>query len=377
MRILIINAGSSSIKFNIFDMKSGEMCFKFTLERINSMDEAQQKIPEILKEAQQDQFDAIGHRVGHGGEKFKNPSIIDEEVIKDIEACIDLAPLHNPPCLQGINMARKLWNLPQVAVFDTSFHQTMPLRATTYAVPEAWRDGGFKRYGFHGTSHHYIMEKISAELQIATSELKIISCHLGNGSSVCAIKHGKSIDTSMGLTPLEGLVMGTRCGDVDPGLFNYISRTFNLSTAEIEKALYRESGLLAISGISSDLRDIEQQAILGNKKAQLAIEIYAYKVKKYIGSYAAAMGGLDVLAFTGGVGENSSVMRDNICNELEFLGINLDKDYNKQAKLSEDEVLSLHQPLSKVKILITRAHEQWMIAKETYKLIKNHRKSFL
>ena len=265
MRILVINLGSSSLKFSVFDMSSNALCFQSELERVSSIDLALAQMPAILKGQK---FQAIAHRIAHGGEKFQNSCLITDDVIADIEACIPLAPLHNPPILSAIKFASKTWGLPQVAVFDTAFHQTMPLRATTYAVPQEWRDAGFKRYGFHGISHRYIMGRTAQELGIAESELRIISCHLGSGASVCAIAYGQSIDTSMGMTPLEGLVMGSRSGDVDPGMFSYIHSTLGLSFADIEHALYCDSGLLALSEISDDMRDIEKSY---NAKARLLI----------------------------------------------------------------------------------------------------------
>lgn len=370
MRILVINAGSSSVKFSVFDMDSGEQCFQSETERAASIEEALATIPATLEKAGQHQFDAIGQRVGHGGEKFEDACLIDKMVIEDIEACIPLAPLHNPPALAGIKVAGTSWpGVPQVAVFDTAFHQTIPDYATTYAVPESWRKAGVRRYGFHGTSHKYIMERVALELKKPATDLRIISCHLGNGASICAIEHGISVDTSMGMTPLEGLVMGTRCGDVDPGIFVYLKHTLGLTVEQVESALYKESGLAALSGFGNDLRDIEKQAVAGNAKAKLALEVYAYRVKKYIGAYAAAMGGVDVLSFTGGVGENSADMRKRICTGLEFLGLHVDETRNTQIKLTGFEAPQLQQLGSQVKVLVTKTREQWMIAKDTHRLL--------
>lgn len=368
MRILVLNAGSSSVKFSVFDMGRDELCFESDIERAASVEEALEQIPAALEHAGQHQFDAVGHRVAHGGEKFKDACIIDEAVIADIEACVKLAPLHNPPALAGITMARNRWNVPQVAVFDTAFHQTMSSQATTYALPEAWRKAGIRRYGFHGTSHHYIMQRVSEELKTPADKLRIISCHLGNGASVCAIAGGKSVDTSMGMTALEGLVMGTRSGDVDPGIFNYLKQTLGLSVEQIEHALYHDSGLAALSGIGNDLRDIEQQAAQGNAKAELALSVYAYRVRKYIGAYAAAMGGVEAIAFTGGIGEHSAEMRARISTGLEFLGLRFDAGKNAAVKLVNFEAPQLQAPESKVKLLVTRTREQWMIARDTARL---------
>jgi acetate kinase len=370
MRVLVLNTGSSSVKFSVFDMASDEQCFESEIERVTHIDDALANIPAALEKAGQHTFNAVGHRVAHGGAKFKNACLIDKTVIVDIEACVPLAPMHNPPILAGIKMAMKTWKVPQIAVFDTAFHQTMPAHSYTYAVPEAWRQTGLRRYGFHGTSHQYIMERVAEELKTPASDLRIISCHLGNGASLCAIERGKSVDTSMGMTALEGLVMGTRSGDVDPGIFNYLNQTLGLTVAQIEDALYHDSGLKALSGLDNDMRDIEKQATAGNAKAQLALEVYAYRVKKYIGAYAAAMHGVDAIAFTGGIGENSASMRERICTGFEFLGLHFDAKRNAQVKLTGFEAPHLQQSNSQVKALVTKAREQWMIARETNKLLK-------
>lgn len=369
MRILVINAGSSSVKFSVFDTASGEQCFKSEIERVRSIQDALEAIPPALAKAQQNVIDAIGHRVAHGGSVFENATLITAEVIADIEACVPLAPLHNPPALAGIAMTRRIWpDVPQVAVFDTAFHQTIPEFAFTYAVPEEWRKAGLRRYGFHGTSHRYIMERIAEELKTHAKDLRIISCHLGNGASVCAIKNGCSIDTSMGMTPLEGLVMGTRSGDVDPGVFTYLHREFQLSVEQIEDSLYHKSGLAALSGLGNDMRDIEKKASAGDNQARLAIEVYTYRVRKYIGAYAAAMNGIDVIAFTGGIGENSALIRKAVCNGFEFLGLSFDDDKNTKVKLVGYEAPQIQHTTSKVKVLVTQTREQWMIAKEVLRI---------
>jgi acetate kinase len=370
MQVLVLNAGSSSVKFSVFDMDRGEPCFESEIERVTDIENALEKIPAALESAGHHTFDAVGHRVAHGGAKFKDACLIDKAVIADIEACVPLAPLHNPPILAGIKMALGTWNVPQVAVFDTAFHQTMPARSFTYAVPETWREKGLRRYGFHGTSHQYIMERVAEELNIMASELRIISCHLGNGASVCAIECGKSVDTSMGMTALEGLVMGTRSGDVDPGIFNYLHQTLGLSVAQIEEALYHDSGLKALSGLGNDMRDIEKLAVSGNAKAQLALAVYAYRVKKYIGAYAAAMSGVDVIAFTGGIGENAALMRERICTGFEFLGLNFDVKRNAHIELTGFEAPQLQLADSRVKLFVIKAREQWMIARATHRLLK-------
>jgi acetate kinase len=366
MQILTINAGSSSVKFSIFDMDAGTQLFKSEIERVESVEKAMRSIPVLLKEKGFTKFDAIGHRVAHGGIKFRDAYVIDAAVLKDIEDCVPLAPLHNPPALDGIKVATEVWpGVPQVAVFDTAFHQTIPERAFTYAVPKEWRDKGLRRFGFHGTSHKYVMLRVAEELKTPAAELRIISCHLGNGASVCAIEYGASVDTSMGMTALEGLVMGTRSGDVDPGIFAYLHRTLGLSVEEIESALYNHSGLAALSGIGNDMRDIEKRAAEGDKNAQLAIQVYAYRVRKYIGAYAAAMGGVDVLTFTGGIGENSASMRRRICEHFGYLGLAFDDDKNTAVKLAGPEAPQLQQSHSRVRVMVTQTREQWMIAQET------------
>lgn len=368
--VLTINAGSSSIKFSVFDTSANMQLFHSEIERIASVEEAMHRIPKLLESEGVQSVDAIGHRVAHGGAKLRDPQIINSEVIKDIEDCVPLAPLHNPPALAGIKVATEAWpSVPQVAVFDTSFHQTIPERAFTYAVPEEWRKTGLRRYGFHGTSHKYVMMRVAEELKTPVTELRIISCHLGNGASVCAIERGASIDTSMGMTSLEGLVMGTRSGDVDPGIFAYLNRTLGLSVEQIESALYKESGLVALSGLGNDMRDIQEQAAEGNKKAQLAIQVYAYRVRKYIGAYASTMGGVDVITFTGGIGENSASMRKRICERLDYLGLDFDDDKNVNVKLTNSEAPQIQQENSRVRVIVTQTREQWMIAQETAQIL--------
>ncbi len=368
--ILTINAGSSSVKFGVYDTSANTRLFHSQADRVASVGEALQGIVATMAAKGITQVDAVGHRVAHGGARFRDARIIDAEVLKGIEDCVPLAPLHNPPALAGIEAASDTWpGVPQVAVFDTAFHQTIPARATTYAVPEVWREAGLRRYGFHGTSHKYVMLRVAEELETPAAGLRIISCHLGNGASVCAIERGASVDTSMGMTAIEGLVMGTRSGDVDPGIFAYLSRTLGLSVEQIEDALYRESGLAALSGLGNDMRDIERQAAEGNKKAQLAIQVYAYRVRKYIGAYAAVMGGVDVIAFTGGIGENSASMRKRICERLDYLGLDFDDDKNMNVKLTDSEAPQIQQDHSRVRVIVTQTREQWMIAQEAARII--------
>lgn len=395
MKILVFNAGSSSLKFGVFDMsiqdsrafkgefegfKNGTCTLHYRIggeqgeernrsEALDTVEDAITRVPKILHEFGFSEFDAVGHRVAHGGERFHDATLIDDEVLKHIEGYTPLAPLHNPANLKAITISRELWpELPQVAVFDTAFHHTIPDRATTYAVPKEWRDKGLRRYGFHGTSHKYVGLRVARELGKPVTDLQIISCHLGNGASVCAINRGFSIDTSMGMTPLEGLVMGTRSGDVDPGMFTYLARELGLTVEEIESQLYANSGLKALAG-SHDLREVEQKAAEGDVDAQLAINVYAYRVRKYIGAYAAAMGGVDVIAFTGGIGESSASMRRRVCDKFEFLGLHLDDDKNQVVKLKGFEAPQVQSFDSRITVIVTQTCEQLMIAQEVKYLL--------
>ena len=391
MRILVINAGSSSVKFGVIDTEAEDQrIFKGEFERfregsctlryrcggqheqtqqrtesLDSVEDALAYIPSILKEMGYEQCDAVGHRVPHGGEHFKDATVIDDAVLQRIERFTPLAPLHNPLSIKGIEIARNLWpDVPHIGVFDTAFHQTIPQRACSYAVPKEWRDKGLRRYGFHGTSHKYVGLRVAKELRADIKDLQIISCHLGNGASVCAINRGFSVDTSMGMTPLEGLVMGSRSGDVDPGLFSFLQRELGLGIDEIEERLYRDSGLKALSGVGNDMREIEKRAAEGDADAQLAINVYAYRVRKYIGAYAAAMGGVDVIAFTGGIGQNSASMRRRVCDKFEFLGLYLDEEKNEAVNLQGYEAPQVQQFHSRIKVVVTQTCEQYMIAQE-------------
>ncbi len=369
MQFLVINAGSSSVKFSVFE--EGEQIFKSSLDKLEDIAAAIEQIPDILAKNGFAHPQAVAHRVAHGGDVFKDACLIDDVVLSSIEANIPLAPLHNPPNLAGIRIAQQYWpDVPQVAVFDTAFHQTMPPYATTYAVPKEWRDMGLQRYGFHGTSHKYVMHRVAQEMGASPSDLRIISCHLGNGASVCAIDRGVSVDTSMGMTALEGLVMGTRSGDVDPGLFAFLEREAGLSSRQVEDILYHDSGLKALSGIGNDMSDIEKKAAEGDASSQLAIQIYAYRVRKYIGAYANVMGGFDVLAFTGGIGEGSASMRARICQRMDYLGLYFDEDKNRKIKLDAFEAPELQQAHSRIRVMVTQTREQWMIAQETIRVLK-------
>lgn len=388
MKILVLNCGSSSLKVGVFEIaENATEIFKATYEKFeagccsykitkNGATETGQgpfgtiaaalvALPQILDGHGVAQLQAVGHRIVHGGEKFRTTAVLDEATIAAIEALTALAPLHNPANLLAVRIAKQVWpSLPQVAVFDTAFHSTNPARATTYAVPRAWRDAGLRRFGFHGTSHKYVAVRAAKEIGAPLRDLQIISVHLGNGASVCAINRGESIDTSMGMTPLEGLMMGTRSGDVDPGLFGFLSRQLGLSIAEVEKALYSESGLMGLTG-SSDMREVEDRASKGDADAQFAIELFAYRARKYIGAYAAAMGGLDAVVFTGGIGENSPSMRRRICDGLEFMGLRLDHDRNQCVELAAHAAPQIQAYGARVRVIVTETAEQLMIARET------------
>jgi acetate kinase len=394
--ILVLNAGSSSLKFGVFhqngDMREifkgayerfrdGQCDFRFHMQDrdesgttdCGDLQGALEQVPGVLARFGHSRFAAIGHRVAHGAALFPGPAILNDATVAAIGALTPLAPLHNPPSLEAIQLCRQLWpDVPQVAVFDTSFHLTNPAFATTYAVPEAWRQAGLRRYGFHGTSHKYVAHRAAEEIGRPLSDLQLVSIHLGNGASVCAVNRGRSMDSSMGMTPLEGLVMGTRSGDVDPGAFGFLARQFGLSVPDIESALYRDSGLKGLAG-SSDMRDLEEMAANGNTSAQLAIEIYAYRARKYLGAYAAAMGGLDAIVFTGGIGENSPSMRRRICDGLDFMGVQLDHDRNQSLNLSHHAAPQIQAYGSRVRIFVTETAEQLMIARETAAVLAESR----
>jgi len=387
MRVLVFNAGSSSLKFGVFDTLAGDrQLFKGSFERFRDggctyaftndgksdagaaphgdIAAAIAAVPSVLTAQGIDGLEAVGHRIVHGGPHHGAATPLDDDMLEDLRALTPLAPLHNPANLAAVDLARRIWpDLPQVAVFDTAFHLTAPARATTYAVPRAWRDAGLRRYGFHGTSHKYVAGRAAQEIGQPLRDLQIISVHMGNGASVCAINRGESMDTSMGMTPLEGLVMGTRSGDVDPGAFGYLHRELGLGIEQIEAALYNDSGLMGLAG-SADMRDVEERAAAGDADAQLAIKIYAYRVRKYVGAYAAAMGGVDALVFTGGIGENSSSMRRRVCDGLEFMGLRLDHDRNQAVVLDARAAPQIQAYGSRVRVIVTETAEQLMIARE-------------
>ncbi len=397
MIVFVLNCGSSSLKYQLIDMKNENVMAKGLIERIgmdgsvlkhtpanaNTID-ISTEIPDhkvaiklvietlldenhgVIKKLSE--INAVGHRVVHGGERFTDSMLITTEVIKGIEACCEIAPLHNPPNLHGIEACMELLpEVPQVAVFDTAFHQTMPKTAFLYGLPyEMYVKYGLRRYGFHGTSHRYVAQKAAEMMGEHMSDLRIITCHLGNGASLTAIKYGRSVDTSMGYTPLEGLIMGTRSGEIDPAIIPFLMEKENMDAQQIDNFLNRRSGILGISGLSSDFRDLEAAANNGDERSQLAIDVFAYKVKKYIGGYVAAMGGVDAIVFTAGLGENSPFMREKICSGLEYLGTRIDPELNKiRGKARE---ISIKR--AKTKIFVVPTNEELVIARDTKRICR-------
>jgi len=314
------------------------------------------------------EINAVGHRMVHGGERFQESSLITEETINDFKACIPLAPLHNPANLKGVFALQHLLpEVPQVAVFDTAFHQTMPPRAYMYAIPYSlYKKYGIRRYGFHGTSHYYVAHRACQILGVPIHSLRIVTCHLGNGSSMAAIKDGKSIDTSMGLTPVEGLIMGTRSGDMDLGVFTFVMEKEELNIHVANTLVNKHSGMLGITGVSSDMREIEKAAEAGNERAMLGLEMFRYRIKKYIGAYAAALGGLDLLIFTGGIGENDPVTRESCCSGMEYMGLEFDQE--KNAGIRGKEML-LSKPQSRVQVMTIPTNEELVIAEHTFRIV--------
>lgn len=399
MKILVINAGSSSLKFQLYSMENERVLAKGKVERIG-MDSAIasfepdgkpeiREVSEILEHTTAirkvldmlvhkqygvlgsiHEIDAVGHRVVHGGESFSGSVVVDEDVKREIKRLFDLAPLHNPAHMLGIHAVEaNMPEVPQVVVFDTAFHQTMPPQSYLYPIPMVlYRKHKIRRYGFHGTSHAYVSERAAMLLQKPLQELKLVSCHIGNGASCTAVMNGKSYDTSMGMTPLEGLMMGTRSGDIDPAIVPYAMGKEDLTLGEVNSMLNKHSGLMAISGISSDMREILESMEAGDKNAALAFEMYEYRLRKYIGAYAAAMNGLDAIVFTAGVGENSPTLRKAICTNLTFLGVELDEQANA-ARSSEDRRISTER--SPVQVLVIPTNEELVIARDTHRLILN------
>jgi len=401
MKILVLNCGSSSIKYQLFSMTDRVVIAKGGVEKLGMKGS-------FLKHVRQDgqvvvfegeildhkigveyilgiltsekhgclksleELDAVGHRVVHGGELFNSSVLLTDDVLAEVTKCIDIAPLHNPPNLKGIKAMEELIpGIPQVGVFDTAFHQTMEPKAYMYGIPyPLYKKYGIRRYGFHGTSHRYVSKRACELLGVDYNTQKIISCHLGNGASVAAIKNGKSIDTSMGFTPVEGLVMGTRSGDLDVGVVLYIMEKEEIGIKSANTLFNKHAGMLGVTGISSDMREIEMARDKGDERAALALEMYDYKVKKYIGSYIAAMGGLDILIMTGGIGENADTTREGVLSDLEFLGISLDHQKNKGFR--KEGVIST--PESKVKVIVVPTDEELMIALDTEQIVTSQNK---
>jgi acetate kinase len=397
MKIIVLNCGSSSIKYQLFEMPSAEVVAKGLVDKIglkgasikhNMANGDVLKLEgEILDHQAGIEFvlgilthkeygcvkdlneiGAVGHRVVHAGEKYNTSVAITKEVIEALVECIDLAPLHNPPNLEGIYAITKLLpEVPQVAVFDTAYHQTMTERAYLYGIPYSlYEKYKVRRYGFHGSSHRFVAQRAAEILGKKIEDLKIISCHLGNGASMCAIKNGKSTDTSMGMTPVEGLVMGTRSGDIDAGALLFIADKEEISIPYTSTLINKHSGMLGLSGVSSDMRDIETAAGEGNHRAKVSLDIYQYRIKKYLGSYAAAMGGVDVVIFTGGVGENDWVTRAEVCKGLEFMGLEFDVEKNTKLR-GKDAIIS--KPGSKVTVMVVPTNEELVIANDTFEIV--------
>ena len=397
MIIFVVNCGSSSIKYQLLNMNGEQVLAKGLIERIGMEGSVLKHTPtgkytvDISAEIpdhsvgiqmaldaltneeygvidSMDEIDAVGHRVVHGGERFTDSVLISDDVLNGIEACAEIAPLHNPPNLYGIKACMRLmYNTPQVAVFDTAFHQTMPKVAYLYGLPyEMYVKYGLRRYGFHGTSHKYVAQQAAEMMGEHMSDLRFITCHLGNGASIAAIKYGKSIDTSMGYTPLEGLVMGTRSGEIDPDIIPFLMEKENMNAQQIDDYLNRRSGILGISGLSSDFRDLESAANRGDERSQLAIDIFAYKVKKYIGGYVAAMGGVVSIFFTAGLGENSPFMRYKIGKGLEYLGTRIDPELNKL----RGKQMEISIKRARVKIFVIPTNEELVIARDTLNICR-------
>lgn len=396
MKILVINAGSSSLKYQLIDMDGEKVLAKGNCERIGidgvithtagehvdkhdcsfpTHSEAFLELVKLLSEgpnaviSSMDDITAIGHRVVQGAEYYSESALITEEALEKIESVSDLAPLHNPANIMAIRACQKVFSkdTPQVMVFDTAFHQTLPAKAYMYPIPyELYEKHHIRRYGFHGTSHRFVSLRLSEIVGKPLSELKIITCHLGNGSSIAAIDHGKSVDTTMGFTPLEGLIMGTRSGCIDPSIVTFLQEKEGLTTAQVNDLLNKKSGYLGISGLTNDQRDLDSAASEGNKRAQLALDIQRYQIKKYIGSYAAAMGGLDYVIFTGGIGENSADTRKYSCEGLEFMGIEIDTELNAKTRGAEADISAKN---SKVKVYIVPTNEELLIARDAKDII--------
>ena len=400
MKILVLNSGSSSVKYKFLDLEgnSDKVLAEGGVEKIGlaggflkfkradgsketidlGLTDHQGAIKAILnvltdpKEGcikSYDEIDAVGHRVVHGGEKFSESVIIDDAVKAKIRECYDIAPLHNPANMTGIDAITAIMpNVPQVGVFDTAFHQTMPAKAYMYALPyKYYTDDGVRRYGFHGTSHRYVSQRVCEFLGVDINKQRIITCHIGNGASMAAVVGGKCIDTSMGLTPVEGLMMGTRVGDVDPGTLTFLMNKHNLTAEQLQNIINKESGVLGVSGVSNDMREIEAAVAAGNERARLALDMYELRITKYIGAYAAEMGGADIIVFTGGVGENQMGLREDVCATLGFMGVEIDKEVNARTRGIEAVVSTAS---SAVKVCVIPTDEELMIARDTMELTR-------
>lgn len=397
MKILVLNCGSSSVKYKLIDTATDNVMAEGGVEKIGLPDGflkyklsdgskaikelglidhkgAVKAVLDILTDPElgcissYDEIDAVGHRVVHGAEKFSKSVLITDEVLQQVKECYDLAPLHNPANVTGIEAVEEILpGIPQVGVFDTAFHQTMPAKSYMYALPyRFYKEDGVRRYGFHGTSHRYVSARVCEILGVDIEKQRIITCHIGNGGSITAVFHGKSIDTSMGLTPTEGLMMGTRVGDVDPGALTFLMKKHNLTVDQLQTIINKESGVLGVSEISSDMREIEAAVNAGDERAKLALDMYEQRIIKYIGAYAAEMGGVDIIVFTGGVGENQTGLRANVCAPLGFMGITLDKDVNAKTRGTETVIST---PESKVTVVVVPTDEELMIARDTEKIV--------
>ena len=397
MKILVLNCGSSSVKYKLIDTATDATLAEGGVEKIGLPDgflkfkkadgskeitelghiDHKQAVEAILKNLTDpvngciksySEIDAVGHRVVHGGEKFASSVLITPEVIQQVKDCYDLAPLHNPANITGIEAITSLMpDVPQVGVFDTAFHQTMPARSFMYALPyKYYTEDGVRRYGFHGTSHRYVSQRAAEFLGLDLQKTKMVTCHIGNGGSITAVDGGKSVDTSMGLTPTEGLMMGTRTGDIDPGAITYLMTKHNMTAAQVQTLINKESGVAGVSGISNDMREIEAAVDAGDERAKLALDMYELRILKYIGAYAAEMGGLDVIVFTGGVGENQTGVRLNVCKPLGFIGVDIDEEVNSRTRGTETLIST---PASRVKVVVIPTDEELMIARDTRDIV--------
>ena len=397
MKILVLNCGSSSVKYKLIDTAYDNVLAEGGVEKIGlpdgflkyKLDDGSKAIrelglvdhkgavkavldiltdPELGCIKSYDEIQAVGHRIVHGAEKFSKSVLLTDEVLQQVKDCYDLAPLHNPANVVGVEAVEEILpGVPQVGVFDTAFHQTMPAKSYMYALPyKFYKEDGVRRYGFHGTSHRYVSQRVCEILGVDITKQKIITCHVGNGGSITAVLYGKSVDTSMGLTPTEGLVMGTRVGDVDPGALVYIMKKHHIDADQLQKIINKESGVLGVTGVSSDMRDLENAVKAGDERAKLALEMYEQRIVKFIGAYAAEMGGVDIIVFTGGVGENQTGLRADVCRPLAFMGVMLDENVNAVTRGTETEIST---PDSKVKVVVVPTDEELMIARDTEQIV--------